>query len=61
MPAAADVLGAVARAPLGCVVLPGLDLDLDEQVWRQIDADNDQHPQRALKRLLERHDVPRAA
>ncbi|PZT95193.1 MAG: double-strand break repair protein AddB [Brevundimonas sp.] len=61
VPAAADVLGAVARAPLGCVVLPGLDLDLDERVWRQIDADNEQHPQRALKRLLERHDVARAA
>ncbi|MDQ1155231.1 double-strand break repair protein AddB [Brevundimonas sp. SORGH_AS_0993] len=61
VPAAADVLGAVARAPQGCVVLPGLDLDLDERVWAQIDADNEQHPQRALKRLLERHDIPRAA
>ena len=60
MPAAAAVLGAVARAPRGCVVLPGLDLDLDERVWRQIDADNEQHPQRALKRLLERHGVDRA-
>lgn len=61
VPAAADVLGAVARAPMGCVVLPGLDQDLDERVWRQIDADNEQHPQRALKRLLERHGVARAA
>lgn len=61
VPAAADVLGAVARAPHGCVVLPGLDLELDEQVWAQIDADNEQHPQRALKRLLERHAVPRDA
>lgn len=61
VPAAAAVLGAVARAPRGCVVLPGLDLDLDEAVWAQIDADNEQHPQRALKRLLERHGVSRAA
>ena len=61
VPAAADVLGAVARAPQGCVVLPGLDLDLPEAVWRQIDEDNEQHPQRALKRLLERHDIARAA
>lgn len=61
VPAAADVLGAVARAPLGCVVLPGLDLDLDDGVWDQIDADNEQHPQRALKRLLERHDIDRRA
>ncbi len=61
VPAAADVLGAVARAPMGCVVLPGLDLDLDDRVWDQIDEDNEQHPQRALKRLLERHDLPRRA
>ena len=61
VPAAADVLGAVARAPQGCVVLPGLDFDLDEKVWQQIDAENEQHPQRALKRLLERHDIPRGS
>jgi ATP-dependent helicase/nuclease subunit B len=59
VPAAADVLGAVARAPQGCVVLPGLDLDLDPAVWRQIDDDNEQHPQRALKRLLDRHGIAR--
>lgn len=60
VPAAADVLGAVARSPQGCVVLPGLDLELDEGVWRQIDAENEQHPQRALKRLLERHGIERS-
>jgi ATP-dependent helicase/nuclease subunit B len=58
-PAAAAVLGAVACAPQGCVVLPGLDLALDSSVWTQIDGDNEQHPQRALKRLLERHKVAR--
>lgn len=61
VPAAADVLGAVARAPLGCVVLPGLDPDLDDRVWDQIDEENEQHPQRALKRLLERHGIDRHA
>lgn len=60
VPAAADVMGAVARSPQGCVVLPGLDLDLDEAVWNQISEENEQHPQRALKRLLERHRVKRA-
>ncbi|WP_242912820.1 double-strand break repair protein AddB [Brevundimonas pishanensis] len=60
VPAAADVMGAVARAPQGCVVLPGLDLDLEENVWAQITGENEQHPQRALKRLLERHDIARA-
>ena len=56
--AAADVLKAVARAPRGCVVLPGLDLDLGEPAWEAIE---EQHPQSALKRLLERADIDRAA
>lgn len=57
VPAAAAVMGAVARAPRGCVVLPGLDLDLPDEAWDQVD---DQHPQGALKRLLARHRVARA-
>lgn len=56
--AAADVLKAVAKAPLGCVVLPGLDLDLSPAAW---DAIEEQHPQSALKRLLERAGIDRAA
>ena len=54
--AAADVLRAVANAPQGCVVLPGLDLDLRLDAW---DAIEEQHPQSALKRLLERVGVER--
>ncbi len=57
-PAAADVLAAVARAPQGCVVLPGLDHDLDADVWASL-GKNEQHPQNALWRLLDRHGVPR--
>jgi ATP-dependent helicase/nuclease subunit B len=57
-PAAADVLAAVARAPRGCVVLPGLDFDLDARVWNQL-GESEQHPQNALWRLLDRHSVPR--
>lgn len=60
VPAAADVIGAVARAPRGCVVLAGLDLDLPPAVWERIDEDNEQHPQHGLKRLLERHGTTRA-
>lgn len=56
-PAAADVLAAVARAPLGCVVIPGLDTRMADDVWAQVDW---QHPQHALKRLLDRADVDRA-
>ena len=29
-PSSADLLAAIARAPRGCVVLPGLDIDLDD-------------------------------
>lgn len=36
----------VARLPRGCVLLPGLDGDLDDGAWAAIDA---QHPQFALK------------
>ncbi len=56
--AAADVLKAVAEAPLGCVVLPGLDTDLSAAAWGAIE---EQHPQSALKRLLTRAGVDRAA
>jgi ATP-dependent helicase/nuclease subunit B len=51
-PAAADVLAAVAAAPRGCVVLPGLDRELDPAVWATLGA-NEQHPQNALWRLLD--------
>jgi ATP-dependent helicase/nuclease subunit B len=51
-PAAADVLAAVAAAPRGCVVLPGLDRELDPAVWATL-GDNEQHPQNALWRLLD--------
>ncbi len=61
VPAAAAVLGAVARAPLGCVVLPGLDRDLAQGAWDQIAGDDgEQHPQGALKRLIARHEIDRA-
>ncbi|MEQ7153887.1 double-strand break repair protein AddB [Brevundimonas aurifodinae] len=56
--AAADVLRAVANAPQGCVVLPGLDHDLAEDAWAAVD---EPHPQGALKRLLDRAEVERAA
>ncbi len=58
LPAAARVLGAVGRAPQGCVVLPGLDQGLDEAAWRQIE---EAHPQAALKRLVVTNGVDREA
>ncbi len=55
--ATARLLAAVAAAPRGAVVLPGLDLRLDEASWRRIgDVNADEpgfgHPQAALRRLL---------
>ncbi len=46
----AALLAVIARAPKGCVVLPGLDQNLADTAWVKIEA---QHPQFALKRLLE--------
>lgn len=53
------LMAAAAGLPRGCVVLPGLDTDLDE-AWDDIDA---QHPQHALQDTLaalgmQRSDVP---
>src|SRR5690606_37003641 len=59
-PAAADVLAAVAAAPRGCVVLPGLDRELDPKVWAGLKT-AEQHPQNALWRLLDRHGIAREA
>jgi ATP-dependent helicase/nuclease subunit B len=55
--ASRTLMQAVARLPRGVVVLPGLDADLDDDTWRQIDA---QHPQYALKTTLEALGVARA-
>ena len=53
-PATRDLLIAIAGAPQGCVVLPGLDQNLAEKSWAKVDV---QHPQGALKRLLDRAGV----
>jgi ATP-dependent helicase/nuclease subunit B len=55
-PATAALLSVVASAPKGCVVLPGLDLDLAETAWAEV---ADAHPQDALRRLLARSGVAR--
>ena len=57
-PATADLLAVIARAPQGCVVLPGLDESLDGKAWAEVE---EQHPQGAMKRLLARAGVRREA
>ena len=56
-PATADLLRVVAAAPLGAVVLPGLDEDLAESAWEKV---GEQHPQGAMRRLLDRAGITRA-
>jgi len=55
-PAAAALLRAIAEAPQGAVVLPGLDQDLADDAWLEVE---EQHPQGAMKRLLAQAGVER--
>ncbi len=66
--ATARLIAAIARSPQGAVVLPGLDLSLDDRAWAMIGASDEAaqglsgHPQAMLHRLIaaigvERRDV----
>jgi ATP-dependent helicase/nuclease subunit B len=57
IPATAELLRAIASLPNGFVVLPGLDTELDETSWSNLDSG---HPQYGLKQLLQRMEVARA-
>jgi ATP-dependent helicase/nuclease subunit B len=60
IPATAELLGAIARAPNGAVVLPGLDLDLDAQSWDEITDNHPEHYQFGMQQLLLRIDAARS-
>jgi ATP-dependent helicase/nuclease subunit B len=49
IPAVARLARVVAGLPGGAVLLPGLDMDLEEQAWEALP---DSHPQAGLRRLL---------
>ena len=58
-PATRELLSVVAGLPQGSVVLPGLDRDMDDRSWAELD---ETHPQFGLRELLkalgrERHEV----
>ena len=59
VPATAELLGLVARLPTGKVVLPGLDLELDDAAWDAV-AGEPSHPQHGLRRLLEQIGIKRS-
>lgn len=59
LPATRHLLATIAGLPQGCIVLPGLDQDMAETDWNEVD---DSHPQATLHFLLQeigigRHDV----
>ncbi|WP_377844420.1 double-strand break repair protein AddB [Bosea sp. UC22_33] len=54
VPATARLLAAIARLPNGAVVLPGIDLGLEQRAWDAIIREPaPSHPQAALHHLLE--------
>lgn len=66
MPATAALLAAIAKLPMGAVVLPGLDMHLDPSAWREIAGGDDTpgeampaHPQFAMQQLIARIGLPR--
>jgi ATP-dependent helicase/nuclease subunit B len=54
IPATATLLATVANMKNGAVVLPGLDQDLSESDWSEVD---ESHPQYGFKQLLARFEV----
>ncbi len=50
IPATGNLLHVIAGLPEGNVILPGLDLDMDDKDWAQV---GETHPQNTMKRLIE--------
>lgn len=59
MPITRALMACVARLERGCVVFPGLDLDLADEKWAQARIE-DQHPQHAMAQALAAIGVDRA-
>jgi len=56
IPATAELMAVIARLPQGAVVLPGLDMRLDDESWNSLDPG---HPQFGLGQLLRTIEVSR--
>ena len=61
VPATAELLETIARHDDGAVVLPGLDMSLDEASWRTISSPSPhpEHPQFGMQQFLSRLEVSR--
>lgn len=57
VPAAAELQALVARLPQGALILPGLDIGMDDDSWERIAED---HPQYNMKLLLGRMNAQRS-
>ncbi len=58
VPATARLLKTIASLPNGAVVLPGLDLSLDNESWSLL-GDHPEHPQAGMAELLRKLDMER--
>lgn len=58
VPATARLLETIASLPNGAVVLPGLDLTLDDESWDRL-SDHPEHPQHGMAELLRKLGVAR--
>ncbi len=59
VPATARLLKTIASLPNGAVVLPGLDLTLDDDSWSTL-AEHPEHPQASMAKLLRKLGASRA-
>ena len=53
IPATVELMRAVAGLPNGAIVLPALDMHLDDVSWQAVCPDHPEHPQFGLKKLLD--------
>ncbi len=60
IPATAELMRTVLACEKGAIVLPGLDMGLDEASWDRIANDHPEHPQHGLHVLLDRLGMTRA-
>ena len=60
IPATVELMQAVAALENGAIVLPGLDLGLDEDSWTAIAPGHPEHPDFGLKKLLQTLEVSRS-
>ena len=56
IPATGNLLRVIAGLPQGHVILPGLDLEMDDKSWENI---GENHPQNTMRRLLNHMELPR--